>query len=349
MSVLLLLLAMESGRTFQPLPAEGDEYLALPAAFAFAPDGRLYLVDANTSRVHVWGQGGNYLKSFGKKGEGPGEYTVPMAIDIAAGNLWILDSRGVMTRLDMDGNYLSSSRMVKPRLRVMAAIDSDNFLITARYQETPTVIYNHIELVDPSGEIKQTMQKWQNESFTTPREDYDKAMVKAFPPACEIQRGADGRWYFGFGQSNSLHLVDKSGKLVEKRRFQLPSEEVTDEEKAWWPDLTLPCWGGQNFTFKDWPSIRTDFSHDKAYFTRFVIKEDRAIFLLTPDGGIMSCEGFPGGNWFICDLKTGKLLDRGRFLYPEGSLVYTRHDRILGLLMNEDDEYEIRELDFPAK
>ncbi len=347
--VFLLGSGMEVVSTFQSIPEDGGDYLSAPASFIFAPDGRLYLVDSNTSRVHIWNPDGTFLSSFGRKGEGPGEFNIPMVIDIGAGSLWVLDGRGVLSQHDMQGNFIKSSRMVKPRLRTFSALEANRFLITARYQESPTVIHNHIELVDAGGELLATMKKWRNESFTAPREGNNYAKVKAFPPACEVQRGADGLWYFGFSQNKKLFQVNAAGKIVTEVNYDLPAEKVTDEEKAWWPDLAIPCLGGGTFAFKNFPNIRTDFDHPKAYYTRFVVKREHVIFLQTPDGGVFSCEGFPEGNWFACDRETGALLNRGRFQYGDGSLVFTRNDRILGLILNEEEEFEISELDFPTK
>lgn len=338
----------EGGPIFQPLPEDSGDYLSSPASFIFAADGRLYLVDSNTSRVHIWDQSGAFLKSFGSKGEGPGELTIPTVIDIGGGYLWVLDSRGVVSQYDMEGNFIKSTRLVRPRLRTMSVIDENRFLITARYQVSPTVIHNQVELVDARGELVTLMKKWRNESFTTPREGNNYARVKAFPPACEIQRGADGVWYLGFSQNRKVYRVDSAGKIVGEIAFDLPAEKVTDDEKAWWPDLAIPCFGGGNFVFKNFPNIRTDFDHPKAYYTRFAVKREHVIFLQTPDGGVFGCEGFPEGSWFVCDRARGKLLNRGRFQYGDGSMVFTRNDRILGLIMNEEEEYEIRELDFPA-
>jgi len=345
---LLLALGLDFGPThvFERLPADSEEYLSAPAAFVFSPQGRLYTVDSNTSRVHVWRPDRSYLTSFGKKGEGPGEFLVPVLIDADKDHLWIIDSRGVASQLDHDGAFLTSFRVNKPRLRRFAVLAENRFLATTREQVAPTEIYNRIETLNAGGETVALLKKWRNESFTAPREGNNYAKVKAFPPACEIQRGPDGFWRIGFSQNNALYTVDAAGTAVAETLFELPGEKVTDEERVMYEDLAIPCFGGGNFVFKNYPNIRTDFDFEKARYTRFAVQKDRVIFLQTPDGGVFGCEGFPKGQWFVCDLESGKLLDRGFFDYPDGSMVYVRHDRIVGFLIGEDEDFVIKELNF---
>ncbi len=331
---------------FQPFPETSEEYINGPAAFVFTPQGSLYVVDSSTARIHIWNKKGEYQKSFGKKGEGPGEFFNPVMIDADERFLWVIDVRGVVSQLDHDGKYLTSFRVNKPRFRRFAALGEGLFLATTRQQLTPTEIYNRVEALDGAGEMVKLLKKWSNESFTTPREGNNYAKVKAFPPACEIQRGADGMWYFGFSQNATLYRADAKGAIQGEVHYDLPAEEATDEEKAMFDDLALPCFGGQSFLFKNFPNIRTDFDHPKAHYTRYAVKKDRVIFLLTPDGGVFGCEGFPRGNWFVCDRESGKLIARGQFDFPEGSLIFARHDRILGFIINDDEDFDIKELDF---
>ena len=342
---LILFFDFETGLTYQPLPEDSEEYLSGPAGFVFGGDGKLYLMDSITSRIHVWDAEGKYLFSFGKKGEGPGEFTYPALIDIDERHLWVLDSRGVLSQLDHKGNYIKAFRVNKPRLRRFSVLQENRFLVTTREQVTPTEIYNRIEILDDQGETVTLIKKWRNESFTTPREDNNYASVKAFPPACEIQRGPDGYWYIGFSQNSKLYRVDAKGEIRDELSLGIPGEEPTDEEEAMFAELALPCLGG-SFKFKDFPNIHTDFDHNKAYYTSYAVQDDRIVFALTPDGGVFGCNGFPKGNYFVCDRKTGALLDRGSFEFPEGSLLYFHHGHVLGIIIDDEDEFEVRQIKF---
>jgi len=346
--VLTLLAAFGSGyqivQKFQTLPTDGEDYLSSPSGFVFSPTGRLYLADSTTARVHVWNKDGDYAFSFGKQGQGPGEMQNPTRADFAADSLWVLDITNRLTRYDQNGQYLSSFQVVKPRLRNFVVLDEHRFLLTTREQVTDTEIYNRVEQVDSEGQILAVLMRARNESFVSPRRGDNIARVKVFPPAVDLQRSGN-TVYFGFSQTRVLHHLGAGGDRGETLTLSLPSEKPTDDEIEVLKELELPCFGGNTFVLADYPSISQDFSQPKAYYTNFSIQEDRIILSRTPDGGVFSCEGYPSGEYFVCDLTTGDLIDRGRFDLGKGALLFFRHDKILAIL-NSDDDYEVAEIRF---
>jgi streptogramin lyase len=56
------------------------------------PDGTVYVLDGSAMAVRVFGPRGEFLRSIGRGGEGPGEFRRPMQIIIAPdGGLWVYD------------------------------------------------------------------------------------------------------------------------------------------------------------------------------------------------------------------------------------------------------------------
>jgi 6-bladed beta-propeller len=56
------------------------------------PDGALFVLDAQASEIRVFDEGGRYLRTIGRAGEGPGELNRPagMAVD-SRGTLWVMN------------------------------------------------------------------------------------------------------------------------------------------------------------------------------------------------------------------------------------------------------------------
>ncbi len=349
--LILMLFSLEPGyhklRTFAPIPESGDDYVNSPACFVFSPQGRLYLVDAPTSRIHIWNKDGSYLKSFGSPGQGPGESQGPDRADFRDGVLYVLDQAGRMTRYDTEGTYLDSFILLKPRLRTFSVINENLFLITNREQVDGTEIYNRIELVSKKGEMVKLLQKFRNTSFVTPRHDNNVGKLKAFPPSVDIQRGAKDTWHFGFSQNARFFTMDASGKLISETKMQIPTDKLSAEEITEHDALAMPCVGG-TMVLKNFPTIKIDYTQPKSYYTRFSVRGDRVIFSRTPDGGVFGCEGYPAGEFIICDLKTGKPLSSGRYDLGEGSLLFFRDNHILAIINNEDS-IEVAEIAFGRK
>lgn len=72
-------------------PGTSDEaVLGRPAALAFDGD-RLFVADAQDSAIKIFDGDGRFLRSFGRKGRGPGELSFPSGVDAAAGLVYVAD------------------------------------------------------------------------------------------------------------------------------------------------------------------------------------------------------------------------------------------------------------------
>ncbi len=79
-----------------------------PSDVAVAPNGNYYLVDGVNHRVAVIDAEGNMVSAFGSPGQGPGEFQLPLGIDIAQGRVYIADSGNRRIQVfDLNGKYRS--------------------------------------------------------------------------------------------------------------------------------------------------------------------------------------------------------------------------------------------------
>jgi hypothetical protein len=79
---------------------------------AFAPDGELYLLEERNHRVESFGPDGEFLRSFGREGQGPGEFRLPMTLAITAADevaVWDFQNRGYAI-FSRAGEYLRNVR-----------------------------------------------------------------------------------------------------------------------------------------------------------------------------------------------------------------------------------------------
>jgi len=68
------------------------------------PNGRIFVLEYSTDRVVVFSQDGEFVKSFGGSGEGPGELLGPMAMTWdGMDRLWVADRRGRYHVFDSTG------------------------------------------------------------------------------------------------------------------------------------------------------------------------------------------------------------------------------------------------------
>ena len=73
-----------------------DENLAFnsPSDIVMDDNGNIYILDAGNCRIQKFDPEGKFLASFGREGQGPGEFQSPSSLDFdAEGNLIVADRR----------------------------------------------------------------------------------------------------------------------------------------------------------------------------------------------------------------------------------------------------------------
>jgi DNA-binding beta-propeller fold protein YncE len=89
--------------------AESDWLFNQPTDVAFAKNGDVYVSDGyGNSRVVKFDREGNFIKSWGKYGSGPGEFNLPHSVAVdAQGSVYVGDRENKRIQIfDADGNFL---------------------------------------------------------------------------------------------------------------------------------------------------------------------------------------------------------------------------------------------------
>jgi len=75
--------------------------------YIMCDDGNYYVNDMGNTRIAVFGADGKYIRSFGRDGDGPGEFRYPNILWISGDILAVFDSRNRRTTLfNLDGTVL---------------------------------------------------------------------------------------------------------------------------------------------------------------------------------------------------------------------------------------------------
>jgi hypothetical protein len=84
-----------------------DDYFWKLRDLCFDKAGDLFVGDRGWAKVHKFDAQGKFLKSFGRKGQGPGELSDDLALTLGNdGFLYAADPMGSrISRFDLDGKY----------------------------------------------------------------------------------------------------------------------------------------------------------------------------------------------------------------------------------------------------
>ncbi|OPX28381.1 MAG: hypothetical protein B1H09_07925 [Gemmatimonadaceae bacterium 4484_173] len=94
------------------LMGDSSYMLGSIADFTMFPDGEPAILDRVKGTVSVFDSNGVFLNSFGRLGEGPGEFQYPFAMTrLSSGLVVVAELMGKMTVFDGNGDYVSSWTM----------------------------------------------------------------------------------------------------------------------------------------------------------------------------------------------------------------------------------------------
>lgn len=112
-----------------PKDAEGNIILSEPGRFAVDAHGNIFIVDRQDLIIRVFDPQGRHIRSFGKKGEGPGEFQGILGMTfLPDGRLICTDTALRRTSLfDREGNFQSTHKWRGFLLDLYLATDSAYF------------------------------------------------------------------------------------------------------------------------------------------------------------------------------------------------------------------------------
>ena len=92
-----------------------DAIFSRPCAVEFGHDGSRYVLDQNEARIVRYGPDGRFMGSFGRKGEGPGEFDEPTDLEqLPDGTLVVTDWSGMrISFFSAEGDFIRSFRRQK--------------------------------------------------------------------------------------------------------------------------------------------------------------------------------------------------------------------------------------------
>jgi len=196
-----------------------DETVAfhMPSGLAVDDQGRLFVLDSGNHRVQVFGPDGKFLKTIGRKGQGPGEFFMPNFIDIDdQGNLCVGETQSARVQvIGPDGKIVRTLKLTEGAVGEARMLHKGGYVMTAgpgggvfRLQpggQPEAVLPPLLKILDASGKTVR--------EFGKPAE-YSDFLVNRMANQVMAVVGAADDVYAVFPSQNRIEKYAADGRLL---------------------------------------------------------------------------------------------------------------------------------------
>jgi len=190
----------------------GKDILVRGSSIQVDEEGNVYLMERKHTKIFVFDSKGTFLYSFGKKGEGPGEYKMAFNMTLQ-GDKIIVPDMGKFHFFTKKGEYVKSiiaGRMIFPR----AFIDEDRF-IHVQEQSDDKKETNYLKLYNLKTKKSEEIGKIEAEKILVASSGGMTIALRIPQTTSGIVVGAkDSKLYFGKSDKYQIKKTDLKGKEI---------------------------------------------------------------------------------------------------------------------------------------
>ncbi len=242
--------------------SEGSEEYMFSEILTVAVDEEenIYVVDEKESHIKIFDRNGEYLRTVGKKGQGPGEIGSPGGIQLThQKELMVNDIRNRrISFFSTNGEFIRSINMGKIMALRLYCDSNENYIVTTAVIDPPKISYE-IKKFDSNFNLLDTLA-------TIPGPN--PSAFNPFLPIFYCRLGEDDNIIYGYPKDYELQIINPEGKVIKKIVKEYDLVEVTEEEK-------------EEYTKDLPPQIKLDFSKYHSAYYRFTLDDEGRIFVQT--------------------------------------------------------------------
>jgi DNA-binding beta-propeller fold protein YncE len=205
----------------------------MPADIAFDADGNVYVLDSGNHRIQKFDSQGNFLASFGRRGQGPGEFQYPQSIDIdERGHMVVSDSGNQKIQVLKPDGALEKEIKKTDQAPGILRIRSDRMIMgqgSSVYsfgmnrmqedQELPKLI----KVLDMDAEVQKEFGN---------QKDYKDLLLNRVGNRYHFAVDKESNVYVSFAYQNRIEKYSPEGKLLWRADRKLNYDVSTPKAKG---------------------------------------------------------------------------------------------------------------------
>ncbi len=213
------------------IDSAGSDVFGIPANMQISDENYLYVYDRENKRNYIFDSNGNFIKTFGAKGQGPGEARDQSSFFLVDDKLLIVDV-GRIHYFRLDGTYLHS---------VVNSLYSRRPVLFLSEHEFLAVPLGVFEAPDFKAQIKRINLESSKETVIANFEIFEggigragkmvgSLIVPGLTPLMTVGHG-NGRLYYGRSDSYKIQVTDLSGRFLNTFFLDRKKKKVPENVK----------------------------------------------------------------------------------------------------------------------
>lgn len=262
-------------------------FFANPGDICVSDDGSVLVSDFDLLHISCFNELGNYIRSFGRKGEGPGDFLFFRFTLNPNKNIYTVDFRNArISILDLKGNYLNGFKVLNlGQWWNKIYSDKDGNIYISKEQRTEKGYMTSIHRYDSSGKELLSYGEFPGDPFLFSNRDGKTIQSRSSAtPTTVWTVSENGRLYAGYSDDYLISVYNKEGVLQFRfgRRFDpVPDtqnwlEGISDHHpvfsRSWILDEAGNLWIELYSLDREQDRIYDIFSPDGVYLKQVQIK-----------------------------------------------------------------------------
>ncbi|MDH7513468.1 MAG: 6-bladed beta-propeller [Clostridiales bacterium] len=251
------------------------------------PDGSVYFCDYKANNIKKFDATGRYLKTIGRKGQGPGEFNMPFCIAVTAERLivWDMGNRR-LSQLTPDGSFLKSipfqfgqgrpeRRRCLPDGNIVIGMEKTYFGEENRPQDYSIEIYSSD--LEHKNTIY-TQQVWRNRYIRI--EKGTTNIPQPFTPMVYWDVSPDGKIIIGHSKNYEIEVhSSEKGRLFSFRHTYEPVKVTEKDKEMFFAGMVTSVGGVTKPGAPDYIVKNTEFPKEKPAFFDILVDSDGNILV----------------------------------------------------------------------
>jgi len=204
---------------------KADEYMfSQIAEVGVDKEENIYVLDLKDAHIMVFNKYGEYLRTIGKRGQGPGEFQRATNLTITPRNEILVNDRGArfLHFYALNGDYLRSLSFASMPSFHRPKVDSQGNIVARHMFIDKTAVFV-LAKFDARLNLTFTIFSYEISVGT--------GLLNLFAPDCFWEIANDDTIIWGYSDKYEIKVLDRAGRMIRKITKDYDPVEITKEEK----------------------------------------------------------------------------------------------------------------------